>query len=78
MSVFLMKTITILFPDKRQETMLLRSDKVKQSKDIVKALQQRHTIRVDECQLDIDDYFNEGYISFSDAITGDHIVSVTW
>lgn len=76
MSLFLMKTITILFPDKHQETMLLRS--AKQSKDIVKALQQRHTIRVDECQLDIDDYFNEGYMSFSDAITGDHIVSVMW
>ncbi len=71
-----MKTIKIIFSDKHEEKMLMH--KISKTDDIVKALQKRHTLHIDNPQIDIEDYFNEGYLRFSDAITGSHIVSVMW
>lgn len=71
-----MKTVNINFPDGRKEQMLMRS--IKETKDITDMLRSRGSLHIDDCQLDIYDCFNEGYLSMEDAITGNFVLSVFW
>jgi hypothetical protein len=62
----------------RTERMLLRS--LKSSADVIRGLRERHTLHSIDTQLDVEEDISSegGYISLSDAITGDHIVSAMW
>ena len=71
-----MYTLTITFPDSHKEKMFLR--KMDCTDDVLNALRSRGTLHVNSIQLDIEDYFNEGTLFLSDAITGDHLISVHW
>lgn len=71
-----MKTVSLKFPDGRTEKMFMHS--IKQTDDVVKAVRARGSLHIDNCQLYVEDYFNEGWLMLGDVITGEHIVSVFW
>lgn len=57
----------------RTEKMLLRSVK---TADVIRGLRQRGTLHSIDAQLDVEE--DDGFLTISDVITGDRIVSAMW